>query len=70
MYNEIYISGGKHRGFEIDIVEENIRDNSKKTIKVKEPTEVVVELMRTLKIKPYHLKKIRKDYFEKEYRRL
>jgi len=66
MFNEIYISGGKHRGFEIDIAEENIRRKSEKTLKVKNPTEVVAELMRTLKLKPYHFEKIKKCYFEKK----
>jgi len=66
MYNEIYIFGAKHKGYEIVIAEENIRDNSEKTIKVKEPIEVVAELMRTLKLKPYHFEKIKKCYFEKK----
>jgi len=66
MFNEIYISGGKHRGFEIDIAEENIKRKSERTLKVKNPTEVVAELMRTLKLKPYHFEKIKKCYFEKK----
>jgi len=66
MFNEIYISGGKHRGFEIDIAEENIKRKSERTLKVKNPAEVVAELMRTLNLKPYHFEKIKKCYFEKK----
>jgi len=66
MFNEIYISGEKHKGYEIDIAEDNIRKKSEKSVKVKNPTEVVAELMRTLKLKPYHFEKIKKCYFEKK----
>jgi len=66
MFNEIYISGEKHKGYEIDIAEDNIRKKSEKSVKVKEPAEVVAELMRTLKLKPYHFEKIKKCYFEKK----
>lgn len=63
MFNEIYISGEKHKGYEIDIAEDNIRKKSEKSVKVKEPAEVVAEIMRTLKLHPYHFKKIKKCYF-------
>jgi len=66
MFNEIYISGEKHKGYEIDIAEDSIRKKSEKSVKVKEPAEVVAELMRTLKLKPYHFEKIKKCYFEKK----
>jgi len=66
MFNEIYISGEKHKGYEIDIAEDNIRKKSEKSVKVKNPAEVVAELMRTLKLKPYHFEKIKKCYFEKK----
>ena len=66
MFNEIYISGGKHAGFKIDIAEENIKRKAERTLKVKNPTEVVAELMKTLKLKPYHFEKIKKCYFEKK----
>jgi len=66
MFNEIYISGEKYKGYEIDIAEDNIRKKSEKSVKVKEPAEVVAELMRTLKLKPYHFEKIKKCYFEKK----
>jgi len=66
MFNEIYISGEKYKGYEIDIAEDNIRKKSEKSVKVKEPAEVVAELMRTLKLKPYHFEEIKKCYFEKK----
>jgi len=68
MFNEIYISGEKHRGYEIDISEDNITKKSEKFIRVNEPAEVIAEIMRALKLHPHYFNKIKNLYLRNNKR--